>query len=160
MADLADMLFEASRTPDDLEATGNCYGDAGSFVLSRADWKLIHGRPTLTRPPHIEYGHAWAEKGDEVYDPATGFKGPRFMYYSLGNIDYRDSLVYSNKTLRGFLQLTEHWGPWEGPDGVPASPDRVKEWKSDGRKMPRGKKAKAPKNPFKGMEKLFKKDNS
>lgn len=164
MRDLADWVFrvlvEGKPTPDDLQATGNCYEDAGQYAMDHADWTLVHGRPTLRRPPFVEYGHAWVEKGDEVFDPSTGFKGPKFLYYSLGNIDYRDNLVYPHAVLLDFLRLARHWGPWEGPDGVPPKPERVKEWKNAGKKLPKSQKAKRPKNPFSDIEKLFQKDNS
>jgi len=51
---------------DDLEPTGDCYAAAGEYlreqsVLGRTDIVLVHGRPTLQRPPFVQYGHAWIE---------------------------------------------------------------------------------------------------
>jgi hypothetical protein len=162
MLDLADRIYqiisEENPTPKDLEATGDCYYDAGKFVMRNPGWVLVHGRPTLRRPPFVEFGHAWAEKGDQVFDPSSGFRGPRYLYYSLGNIDYRENLVYSNATLMDFLRLAKHWGPWEGPDGTPPDTRKVREWKAAGRKLPKSKKAKKPKTPYADVDKLFQRD--
>lgn len=151
-------LSEARRsggtpTPPDLAATGNCYEDAVHALMNQRDWLLVHGRPTLRRPPFVEFGHAWLEKGDKVYDPSTGYRGARAGYYMLGNIDHKNNLVYTFDEARQFLLASEHYGPWEGPDGVPVPPARKKEWrKTRGFTFKRSKRATKPK----GMPKAVK----
>lgn len=142
-------LLENVPTPSDLEATGNCYEVAGSAMLfkPKAGNVLVHGRPTLRRPPFVEFGHAWIENGEMVRDDTSGFEGPRMLYYALGQIDYRENLVYTAKEVWAFTAHFGHWGPWEGPD----KDGRTRE----ARKL--GPKAKAPKRslkskPVMGME--------
>lgn len=105
-------------TPD-LKATSDCYDEAANELLfsrKRDGWTLAHGRPTLMREPYCEYGHAWLEKDEEIFDPTSGFGGPRFLYYSIGNIKHEDVILYTAKEARKMLNLYEHWGPWEGAD--------------------------------------------
>jgi len=136
---------QPTKTPDDQPATGDCYGQAANYMQYRARGNavLVHGRPTLQCPPYVQYGHAWVEKGDTVIDPSNGFTGPRFLYYSLGNIDYRHNLVYTAQEAVEFMMLTEHYGPWEGVDGVPATGRQKKRWREGGVPLP--KRSKRPK---------------
>ena len=114
----------AVATPDEIVACGNCYEDAASSTLAllgsgsgHKGWNLVHGRPTLQRPPYVQFGHAWLEKGEKVFDPSESFSTTRAAYYAIGKIDYRDNLVYTSEETRRFVLAYEHWGPWEGVDG-------------------------------------------
>ncbi len=105
-------------TPD-LPATGDCYQTAAGYMLDKAPKGavMIHGRPTLRRPPWCEFGHAWIELADgTVYDPETGYRGDKNLYYVLGNIDPDDNLAYTRELTRKALLSFGHFGPWEGPD--------------------------------------------
>ena len=110
----------ATPTPGDEKVTGDCYDEAASELLlfsrKREGWVLAHGRPTLMREPYCEYGHAWLEKDEVVFDPTTGFEGPRFVYYSIGQISHEDVMLYTAKEARAMIKRYEHWGCWEGVD--------------------------------------------
>jgi len=113
-------LIEAKPTPKGMGAGGDCYEVAAKKVLFEASPGdvLVHGRPTLQRPPFIEYGHAWVENGENVIDLTNGFRGPRGLYYAIGNINWKDCLIYTPEETRRFIGYYGHWGPWEGPDAV------------------------------------------
>ena len=128
------------KTPGHLAATGNCYEKAAHelmFGKAQKGWVLVHGRPTLQLPPFIEFGHGWLEKGEQVWDPQSGFKGPRALYYSIGQIEHRNNLVYTPEEVRIFLVSHKHWGPWEGVDGVKMTAKQKRDW---GRSMPKRSK--------------------
>lgn len=81
---------------------------------------LVHGRPTLTCPPFIEYGHAWLELGDAVFDFSNRHHvvTRREVYYEAGNIDPDFCIRYSEREVRKWILQTHHYGPWEGPDAT------------------------------------------
>jgi hypothetical protein len=117
--------LSATPTPDDLPATGNCYEESAQMVLGPGpftEWTLVHGRPTLTRPPYIEYGHAWLESpdGQVVYNASTRQEIPKVIFYAVGRIEPSDCHTYSSQDVRKMIIEHEHWGPWEGVDAVPA----------------------------------------
>ena len=119
---------------------GNCYEAAASALLFRrqfADWVLVHGHPTRTIEPYCQFGHAWLEQGDTVFDAASRKVLRRNVYYQAGQIDYRDNRLYTEPEARAFIQLTQHWGPWEGPDAEDVPDRRVKEWLRSGRPLPK-----------------------
>jgi len=98
---------------------GCCYEKAALAVLDGTtpfgDPRVVHGRPTLQRPPFCQYGHAWVENrwGDTVFDPTTDFVGPAVIYYALGRIDLDDCRRYDRAAVRRAIVETEVWGPWE-----------------------------------------------
>jgi hypothetical protein len=111
---------------------GNCYEVAGKLFmdlvigLSRPFPKelgaavLVHGRPTLRRPPFRKYGHAWLEIGDALcYDSERKLAVPKALFYAVGNIDPDECYRYDEKTFRKFVLEFGHWGPWEGVEGMP-----------------------------------------
>ena len=126
----------------DLEATGTCYEDAANYLLFKAPRNavMVHGRPRLQRPPWIRFGHAWIEVGNKIIDPSVRppFESDRGFYYGLGDIDYKDNLVYTQDEARNYLLYAHHYGPWEGPEGVDPMEDP---WVDEPR---RTKKAKKP----------------
>lgn len=77
---------------------------------------LVHGRPTLTCPPFVEYGHAWLEFGDVVFDVANGRDviARRELYYKAGNIDPAKCHRYTKDEARKRVLDFRHYGPWEG----------------------------------------------
>lgn len=114
-----------------MQSGGDCYQAAGIFMMDmtmRADTPgvtLVHGLPTLRRPPWKKFGHAWCEYEVDgqmmVRDTANGrdTEMPRDFYYVLGNIDPEECRRYTNGDLRLWVSATGHWGPWEEePDGV------------------------------------------
>lgn len=104
----------AVRTPD-LPAHGNCYQDAFNALLELGGgWRLVHGRPILTRPPYCQFGHAWVECGGVVIDP----KGcvPRDLYYKIGRIDEGLNIYYCLDDACRMAVMHGHYGPWEGVD--------------------------------------------
>jgi len=165
LVDRVDDLLEAddfkkkckpSKASDDLKRVGHCYDQAAEAqMFGPSGWLLVHGRPTLQRSPWAEYGHAWLEKGEQVHDPSTGNRLPRMLYYSLGRIDYRENLVYTVEETKDFIRLTNHYGPWEGPEGTPATAKQKKKWKDQGKKMPkRSMKSKKPADLAKELQRL------
>jgi hypothetical protein len=103
---------------------GQCYELAGKYVLdTNREATLVHGRPTLQRPPYEKYGHAWIEEDDEVYDPCADVRMSRQVYYAIGNIDEDETREYSHEDLVDKINEFGHWGPWEGPDAVPPIDD-------------------------------------
>jgi len=139
---------------------GHCYETAAKYILDhgKSGDVLVHGRPTLQRPPYREFGHAWVERGDLVIDKETTYRGPRAFYYMLGQIDYKKNLVYTPEEVRQFVLAYNHWGPWEGPSGVKITAKNKKAWLAKGKKMPRRtKKSKAAKWITPNMSKAMKK---
>jgi hypothetical protein len=107
-------------TPD-LPAEGDCYELAFGQVLAlhfSAEPMLVHGRPTLTRPPFCQYGHAWVEVGDLVLDP-SGKAIPKALYYAVGKIDPALCVRYTAQQALKCSWKHKHYGPWEGVDAVP-----------------------------------------
>lgn len=153
-----DSLLESSKKvfKKKCQPSGNCYSQAANAqTFGPKGWLLVHGRPTLQRPPFVEYGHAWLEKGELVNDPSTNSKMPRMLYYALGQIDHRSNLIYTADEAREFMLLTEHFGPWEGIEGTPATPAQKKKWKKEGRKSPkRSTRSSAPPDLMKELAKL------
>ena len=103
---------------DPLKPTGDCYADCARLLTgigsAYAGWELVHGRPTLTRPPHIQYGHAWLLRDGIVRDPA-GVTLPEGLYLKVGKIDTQaEYYVYTAEAARRMIVKYEHWGPWEG----------------------------------------------
>lgn len=113
------MSAKAVRTPD-LPATGDCYRVALQMLWVLPGWVLVHGRPTMTREPFCQYGHAWVEDPDRrtVIDP-QGYVVAREIYYEAGSIDPELSFVYTAAEARKKLVEFEHYGPWEGVDAAP-----------------------------------------
>jgi hypothetical protein len=109
---------------------GDCYAAAGELFMDSQMWggpqdlTLVHGRPTLTRPPFIKYGHAWVEFEAEleghtvqmVRDVSNGKDVllPRAAYYRVGKIDPEECNYYQYEDFRHWVKETGHWGPWEG----------------------------------------------
>ncbi len=112
------------------EERGDCYEAAANALLMPdyagglglpEDTMLVHGRPTLARPPFEEYGHAWLELGDVVFDLTNGrlVTGRRERYYEEGNIDSECCLKYTRQEARRRVLDYMHYGPWEGPEACP-----------------------------------------
>jgi len=130
---------------DDLEPTGDCYAAAGEYlreqsVLGRTDIVLVHGRPTLQRPPFVKYGHAWIEFTQDLsamFAPHEAAKLelcmdveretilPKQLFYMLGKIDPAECFRYTFHDLRSWVTMTGHWGPWEGPEAVGAIEEQL-----------------------------------
>lgn len=68
----------------------------------------------------IPYGHCWLE--DTNTNMVTDMSNNRTLtmdrdeYYLLGNVDVESGnklFRYTAKQVREFIDITEHWGPWE-----------------------------------------------
>jgi hypothetical protein len=107
---------------------GRCYELSFQAILKPEfeHWILVHGRPTLTAPPFIEYGHAWLESPDEpqCYDAASDQYVSRYMYYSCGQISEDGQLRYTKHQAVTFALSHRHYGPWEGPEACPPMKQR------------------------------------
>lgn len=106
---------------------GTCYETAANWLMDKtffgqddsSSFKLVHGRPTLQRPPFKKYGHAWIEINEGfVIDTETGKGMPKELYYSAGEIDSEECFYYSFEEARKLLLKFKHYGPWEGPEAV------------------------------------------
>lgn len=112
---------------------GDCYEAAGWLVCFEhpppIGSVLVHGRPTLQRPPFKPYGHAWIEvpgpagitlvrevaNGRDILIPAT-------LYYAIGQIDPSECYRYTRAEARRLCVAHEHWGPWEGIEAEDLQP--------------------------------------
>jgi hypothetical protein len=99
---------------------GSCYESAFGFLLHPCeDWPnavMVHGRPTLTREPFTQYGHAWIEnaEGTLVYDTESNSMWPTQVYYRVGKINPADNFRYTLEQAARFACSHMHYGPWEG----------------------------------------------
>ena len=113
---------------------GDCYEASATFVLDlKRDpkWRhfdtegcvLVHGRPTLQRPPENKYDHAWIELPEHTLalNVATGREAaiPIPTYYEAGRIDPAECYRYTAEQARQMLLEFGHYGPWEGDGAVP-----------------------------------------
>jgi hypothetical protein len=104
---------------------GNCFHASADFLTTKClfdkhaqtQFILVHGYPTLTVPPYIEYLHAWIEIGDEkVLDAEHGSWAPKDLFYAVGNIDPERCRRYTYAEMRRKINEHGHWGPWDlGP---------------------------------------------
>ena len=99
---------------------GDCYEASGIYLIDvKQDAVLVHGQPTLQRPPFEPYGHAWIEHKDSGYavvvDVSNGenIRMPAWVYYRLGNINSDQCKRYTMGDLRKWIVKLGHWGPWE-----------------------------------------------
>ena len=93
---------------------GQCYQLAYQAITgSMNDWTLVHGIATLTGGPKRgkQFGHAWLEKGNQVYDPSTDQYVNKDKYYRVGQISYTKK--YSFKEVLDKVLETGHYGPWD-----------------------------------------------
>jgi hypothetical protein len=110
----------ATPTPTNQPTQGRCYELCSRAAISDPSWTLVHGRPTLRRAPHVQYGHAWLERDGLVYDPSArdgaGVTMPTALYYALGQIDPGLCTRYSAREGAALMNRTGHHGPWQGVD--------------------------------------------
>jgi len=87
--------------------------NAFDYVASNRDWTLVHGICILTGGPHVgeEFGHAWAEKGETVYDAASGKSVPKVLYYAFGNVGY--TVRYSWTEAQNKAVKVGTFGAWD-----------------------------------------------
>jgi hypothetical protein len=92
---------------------GDCYMNAFDHVQLNNDWTLVHGIAIVTMGPNAgrEFGHAWCEKGEEVYDAASGKTIPKVLYYAIGNVQYAKS--YTWEEARKIALEKKVFGPWD-----------------------------------------------
>lgn len=136
--------------PKKLRPKENCYKAAASLLIMPGpeplpdEAVLVHGRPVLQRKPFCEYGHAWVEIEERVVDRTNGYDGPRVVYYALGQIDWRNCLLYTRNEARAFVVTTEHFGPWEGPDADARTREILQERVDAGEPLKRSRDAVLP----------------
>jgi len=106
------------------EKTGDCYKASCFRLISFLTHNphgmiLVHGWPTLTRPPFEKYSHAWLEytfNGIRIcWDLSMGrdIKVAQADYYSIGKINPLKCIRYTEDEARALVLEHEHWGPWE-----------------------------------------------
>jgi hypothetical protein len=61
---------------------------------------------------------------------------PKRAYYALGDIEEEDVRRYSIDEMSRFLEAYEHYGPWEGPDRVPMTPEQKERWLEQHDRLP------------------------
>ena len=65
----------------------------------------------------IEYGHAWIEVGDMVFDQSNGrdMKVPKDMYYRIGQVSTEKGKMYryTEQEARKKMLDSGHYGPWD-----------------------------------------------
>lgn len=115
-----------STDPSKWRNDGDCYEAALRFILGLGgtapppESVLVHGRPTLQRPPFIKYGHAWIEVPQfcVAINVATGYEAtiPIPTYYAAGQIDPAECFRYTPEQAREMALRFEIYGPWEGPE--------------------------------------------
>ena len=107
----------ARATPRHLPAKGNCYEAAFHWIMAHpSTCKLVHGRPIRAVSPFCQFGHAWIESGETVYDAASGRFIPKSVYYRAGQIDPSLCVSYTWPQARKLALKHGHCGPWEGVD--------------------------------------------
>jgi hypothetical protein len=121
---------------------GNCF--AAAFWLANAakltgyEPVVVHGSPTLARPPFDKYAHAWVEIAvplehitgakivgleDEtlplVLDYSNGLSAvlPAQIYYSIGKIEPTSCRRYSLAAARDHIAKKRHYGPYHRNSG-------------------------------------------
>jgi len=87
--------------------------DAFMYNPKFSGWDLVHGIAVVAAGPHKgkDFGHAWLEKGDEVYDAASGNYLPTPIYYYFGKISY--TVKYSKDQVGEMIDKFRHYGPWD-----------------------------------------------
>jgi hypothetical protein len=69
---------------------------------------VVHGK--ITNVEGKQFGHAWIEEGDEVFDPTTEIRMPKHEYYEL--LDAEVENRYSpNHAMVNLARVGKH-GPW------------------------------------------------
>ena len=102
---------------------GDCFRVHANALLDNPEFEdalIVHGYPHLRRPPYRIYAHAWIELGDEVIDLTIDFRGPKMIFYAIGNVT--EVFSYNKLELRVMLLRFRHYGPWEGPEACGPTP--------------------------------------
>lgn len=104
-----------------MEKLGQCFRDAGTFLLSvganypNGYMELVHGLPLL-RADNLPFSHAWVEDPENVYSPVDGkiYVVEKAVYYkAAGGVETRPMFRYTREELLAKALLTGHWGPWD-----------------------------------------------
>ncbi len=102
-----------------------CYEMAFHFVSDNKDWRLIHGilnvADTLGRPnneKYLHYEHAWAEKGDYVYDPSHNYFYLKqefeadFNARAIISYSFQEACRVMMSFKKPYYGLWHAWGEW------------------------------------------------
>ncbi len=101
---------------------GDCFELSANFMIDtccfdeekQKAFRLVHGKPTLTVPPYIQYGHAWILLTDtQVLDLTIQRSAPKDRYYAKGRIKEEDCFVYTFAEMKALVNKTGHLGPWD-----------------------------------------------
>ena len=92
---------------------GRCYEIACCFVFDNEKWHLIHGAmfPNSGRYAGEKLLHAWAKKGNIVYDPVFN-KFFETIYYQTHYRAVEEGIYTKRKALRLIIKHN-HYGPWQ-----------------------------------------------
>ena len=102
----------------DEDRFGQCYNLSLRYVKDHPDWGLVHGsiggpRAQLNRPdnPSPRIGHAWAIRGDQVWEPISGQTFTKSDFRRL--FDGVDWITYTAAEAQALSAGSGHWGPWD-----------------------------------------------
>ena len=90
---------------------GKCYELSYKYVVSNADYILIHGIITDNKfGTGKSLDHAWVEKDDIVYDLVMDVKRPKEIYYNLYSV--KVIITYTRKETIDMALEEGTYGPW------------------------------------------------
>ena len=94
---------------------------------------VVHGAPTLQRPPYAPYAHAWVEVPVTLMaggpnettitfaiDYSNGLRAvlPTFLYYAFGRIEQAQNLTYPFMEALALAVRHRHYGPYHNTDNL------------------------------------------
>jgi hypothetical protein len=113
---------------------GNCYLNSLAMIammdVRGHTLHLCHGVAVLTRPPYVEFGHAWIEATPTGDGPALVFdhQSPlhpilRDAYYEIGQVRPDTVVRYTRKEAREMADRRGTPGPWDAVVAAAAHAD-------------------------------------
>lgn len=95
------------------ERQGKCYEFAAKTIWDNPKWMLIHGTliPPIGSLKGLNYAHAWAEKGNILYDPSHDGFYKKKEYYKKYKV--KDTTEFNDIQMNINLLKFGHWGDWK-----------------------------------------------
>ncbi len=138
--DIMEIVRNRNSLTEALQGDGDCMVAAANLVMNgEYNGKkipkgailvhaLVRGQGELKG---YRFAHAWAEKGDTVYDYSNGGKivMERGIYYAIGGVKPNEKgayVTYTNAEMSRMLFLRKHYGPWEIDHSLEVSPNAAK----------------------------------
>lgn len=110
------LVTETGETmPIEKGETGDCYKNVQDYLLDNdiPNAFIIHGVVTSRNGT---LNHAWIETDNEVYDPTTGIKTSKELYYSKLNPKVEAKYGFEEAINKRFA--TGNYGPWDAPQSL------------------------------------------